>query len=197
MTQAEFLKEIVRRLSEAGLPYMVVGSVASSVYGEIRTTYDADIVVDAPWEDVERFVRGLGQDYYVSEDAARDAWRRRSMFNIIHFASGNKADIICRKGHEYAAVAFGRRRRGQTLGVDVELCSPEDSILSKLEWSRKGESERQYRDAVGVAKTQRSALDLAYLAQWADDLGVADLLERLLTDSGLANAGEPTGGDRT
>jgi len=191
MTPGEFLKEIVRHLQAAGLPYMVVGSVASNVYGEIRTTYGADIVVDAPWDAVQRFVRGLGQDYYVSEDAARDAWRRRSMFNIIHFASGNKADIICRKDHEYARVAFGRRRRDQALGIEVELCSPEDLILAKLEWSRKGESERQYRDALGVAKTQREALDLDYLTRWADELGVSELFLRLLEESGLRRPPSP------
>ena len=191
MTQAEFLHEMVRHLQEAGLPYMVVGSVASTVYGEIRTTYDCDIVVDAPWPDVLGFIGGFGQDYYVSEEAARDAWNRRSMFNIIHFASGNKADIICRKGHEYAGVAFGRRRRDLALGVEVELATPEDIILAKLQWSKKGESERQYRDALGVAKAQRPSLDLAYLTHWADDLRVSDLLARLCRESGLGSEAEP------
>ena len=82
-------------------------------------------------------------------------------------------------------MAFERRGLAQALGVEVELCSPEDVILSKLDWSRRSESERQYRDALGVAKAQRSALDLAYLAHWADDLGVTDLLNRLLQDAGL------------
>jgi hypothetical protein len=196
MTQAEFLQEIVRHLDRAGLPYMVVGSVASTAYGEGRTTFDTDIVVDAPWEPVQRFVRGLGQDYYVSEEAARDAWDRRSMFNIIHFASGNKADIICRKDTDYAAVAFERRGRDQALGIEIELCSPEDVILSKLDWSKKSESERQYRDALGVAKVRRFALDLAYLTHWADDLGVSDLVTRLLRDAGLADRPPGSENDR-
>jgi len=185
MTQAEFLTEIVRHLSEASLPYMVTGSIASGRYGEMRASFDSDIVVDAPLEHVLRFARSFGQDYYVSEDAVRDAWRRRSMFNIIHFASGNKADIICRKDHDYARAAFARRRRDEALGLQVDLCSPEDIILAKLDWSKRGESERQYRDALGVAKTQGASLDLAYLRQWAGEIGVSDLLARPFQDSQL------------
>ena len=41
-----------------------------------------------------------------------------------------------------------------------------------------------------VAKAQRSRLDFVYLAHWAEDLGVADLLSRLLQDAGLRSGEE-------
>ena len=185
MNQREFVEEMVRHLQQAGVPYMITGSVASGCYGELRATYDTDIVVDAEWPAVQKFVRSFGEDYYVSEEAARHAWARRSMFNIIHFSSGNKADIIRRKGTEYSRVAFSRRRREAVLGTEVDLCSAEDIILAKLDWSKRGESERQFRDALGVAKTQGRSLDTAYLARWADEIGVVELLARLLRDSGI------------
>lgn len=186
MTQQDFLQEIVRRLTDAGLPYMVTGSVASGRWGEIRATYDTDIVVAAEWLQMQEFIHGFGEEYYVSEDAARDAWRRRSMFNIIHSLSGHKVDIICRKDSEYAATAFERRRLEKVLGTKVSVCSPEDIILAKLQWGKMGESERQFRDALGVAKAQRGSLEFPYLKRWAEDLGVTDLLNRLLDDAGLA-----------
>jgi predicted nucleotidyltransferase len=185
MNQADFLKEIVRHLDEAQMPYMVTGSLASGRYGEIRATYDTDIVVDAEWPQVLRFIQSFDDEYYVSEEAASDAFRRRSMFNIIHFRSGNKVDIIFRKDREYSRVAFGRRRREKILGTEAVLCSPEDIILAKLDWSKRGESERQYRDALGVAKAQGASLNLPYLNQWAQDLGLSDLLNRLLQDARL------------
>lgn len=58
----------------------------------------------------------------------------------------------------------------------------EDIVLAKLDWFRLGGevSERQWRDILGVLKTQREALDVDYLRQWAQLLGVADLMERAL-----------------
>lgn len=45
MTLADFLGNVLRQLDDAGIDYMIGGSVASSIYGEPRTTRDVDIVV--------------------------------------------------------------------------------------------------------------------------------------------------------
>ena len=45
--------------------------------------------------------------------------------------------------------------------------------------------DRQWRDVLGVLKARGSGLDREYLAEWADELGVADLLTKSLRESGL------------
>jgi hypothetical protein len=45
------------------------------------------------------------------------------------------------------------------------------------------ESDRQWRDILGIIKTQGERLDLAYLRQWAAALSVADLLEKVLAEA--------------
>jgi hypothetical protein len=61
----------------------------------------------------------------------------------------------------------------------VTLVSPEDAILSKLEWARRsGDSERQLRDAAGVLELNPS-LDQQYVEKWAEALGVDDLWRRI------------------
>ncbi len=77
-----------------------------------------------------------------------------------------------------------RKRVADILGESVYIVSPEDSILSKLEWAQKGESERQFNDAVGVAEVQWEHLDIDYLKKWAQELGLEELLEKLLTEAG-------------
>jgi hypothetical protein len=62
----------------------------------------------------------------------------------------------------------------------VALVTPEDAVLSKLEWaSRAGDAERQLRDAAGVLELN-PALDLAYVERWAVALGVEGLWKELL-----------------
>ena len=107
-------------------------------------------------------------------------WRRRVSTDQ---PPGLKADLIILKDRPFDVQEFGRRRTGRIQDVEVVLISPEDSILSKLEWSKRGGSERQLRDALGVAVVQGERLDLAYLRRWAVELGVEDLLEKVLDES--------------
>ena len=46
MTQADFVNMLGKLLEAAGIPYMVVGSHASSYHGQYRSTNDVDIVID-------------------------------------------------------------------------------------------------------------------------------------------------------
>ena len=63
--------------------------------------------------------------------------------------------------------------------IEFPISSPEDSILANLVWFRKGGevSDRQWHDVLGVLGVQFALLDHAYLADWAAQFGVSDLLE--------------------
>jgi hypothetical protein len=178
MTQDEVVAGVIAALVEVGVPYMVAGSFASNLHGVPRMTQDADIVVDADETSVLRLVHLLERDFYVSEDAALAAVRRRGMFNAIHFDTGFKVDLIIKKNRPFSAEELHRREPGPLAGKQVDFATAEDTILTKLEWARLGDSDRQYSDAVGLIQVQESRLDWPYLQRWATDLAVADLLKR-------------------
>ena len=74
MTQAELLRHLVESLEELGIDYMIVGSHASIYYGEPRFTQDVDVVVELTPSALPGFLsRFPPAEFYVSEDAARDA----------------------------------------------------------------------------------------------------------------------------
>lgn len=179
MTQEEFLLQIAGYLETAGIPFMIAGSHSSSFHSLPRATNDVDIVIDPTPEELDRFLALLGENYYASAEAARDALRRRAMFNIIDFDMGWKADLIVRKNRPFSVEELARRQQRTVYGRSLPIASAEDVILSKLEWDKITPSERQIRDALNVATVQWSVLDKNYLQKWAADLGVLGKLEDL------------------
>lgn len=178
MTQEEVVGLVVDALERLGAVYMVAGSFASNFHGVPRMTQDADLVADLDERGVLRLVRDLERDFYVSEEAAREAVRLRRLFNAIHFATGFKVVIVIKKDRPFSEEELSRRIAGGLAGRSARFASPEDTILSKLEWARDAASDRQYADAQGIMNVQGASLDWGYLERWADDLGVRDLLNR-------------------
>ncbi len=180
---------IVDAFEQLGIAYHIGGSVASSAYGFIRATIDADLVADLRLEHVRSLVEQLEADYYIDADAVRDAIRRRSSFNAIHLDTMLKVDVFIPKARPFDQEEL-RRVRQEVLVEGTRpfyLASPEGTILNKLEWYKIGGevSDRQWNDILGVLKVQATALDMAYLRRWARALQVTDLLERALVDAGL------------
>lgn len=110
MTQAELLRYLVDTLNGLGIDYMIVGSHASIYYGEPRLTQDVDIVVELTPPALPGLLeRFPPPDFYVSQDAARDALAQRGQFNIVHGVSGVKIDVFIGKDTEYRLCQAGRR----------------------------------------------------------------------------------------
>lgn len=183
---ASALADVAAGLERTGVPYFVGGSVASVVYGDVRTTYDVDIVVELEPAQVAPLVAELSPAFLVDEAFLRDTIRHRSSCNLIHRATGFKVDLFLRRERPFSR---SEMQRGRTLdvlpGVKLRIASAEDCVLSKLEWFDKADrmSDRQWRDVLGILKGQQGALDLAYLRHWAEELALADLLERALDEA--------------
>jgi hypothetical protein len=181
------LKPVADAFGRLGLQFYVGGSVASSFHGAMRSTMDIDVVADIGDADVGPLIKELGEEYYASESAIRVAVRRKSSFNLIHFATSFKVDVFAHRRRAFDTSAFARATPGQ-IGSDAGFSAPiataEDIIISKLEWYRLGNevSERQWKDVTTVLLLLGDRSDLPYLRKFAESVGVDDLLERLLAE---------------
>ena len=180
---------VVEVFEQLGVLYHIGGSVASSIYGILRATIDADLVADLRLEHVRPLVIQLQTDYYIDEDMIRDAIRRRSSFNVIHLDTMLKVDVYIPKPRLFDQKELERAQQEVLLEGTrpFTVASPEGTILNKLEWYRMGGevSDRQWNDILGVLKVQGTHLDMDYLKKWSANLNVTDLLERALVDAGL------------
>ena len=182
---------VVGVLERLGLPYLIGGSLASSLHGIPRSTRDADIAIVLPDARVRELLAALGASFYADEDAARSAVARKASFNVIHLPTMFKVDLFALADDELARQELSRRQR-HPLGdppAEVWVASAEDTVLQKLLWYRLGNevSDRQWSDVIGVLQVQGSRLDLDYLDRWAGELGLTSLLREAFAES--ADAG--------
>lgn len=167
------LSDVCARLDGAAIAYMLTGSLAMSFYARPRMTRDIDLVVAIEAADSQRLIEALGADYHADASAIASAIQAARPWNIIHLPSVVKIDLIPRKSTVYRRVEFERRRNVDLAGVPLWIVSVEDLVLSKLEWSRQSRSEQQQRD---VRLLLATPLDRAYLDEWAQRLGLTQLL---------------------
>ncbi len=156
---------------------MLTGSVALNSYAQPRMTRDIDLVVAFVMRDAGRIAEVLGPEYYVSEDAAREAVLHQNSFNAIHQQTLIKVDFMIRKQDDYRLHEFTRRVRLRVTDFDLWVVSKEDLILSKLHWAQESLSERQLADVENLIAT---GCDTAYLRQWSAALNLTDMLTRVL-----------------
>ena len=186
MDQSDLLRFAVGIIEGLGLRYFVTGSMASMRYGEARLTNDIDIVIELPVARVvELCARFPADDFYVSEDAGRAAAMNGGQFNIIHPESGLKVDLIVARPDSAGHARFDRAR---SLPVDgggsAMFTSPEDSIVSKLEFFREGESDKHLRDIASILKIRGEQLDLDYISSWVSQNGMEEVWNALLIRTG-------------
>ena len=144
---------IGRVLDGLDVPWVLGGSLASSLVGEPRSTMDVDVAVALELVDVDRLVEAVQADYYVSAEMARDAVSHHSAFNLIHFETGMKIDLFPLSDDPLDVRQLaGREQVAVAPEVLVWAGAAADQVLRKLRWFRMGGevSERQWRDVVPV-----------------------------------------------
>ena len=166
-----------------GIVHTIGGSIAASFAGEPRSSIDIDFVADVREDQVSALVEALKADFYVDEDALRRAVRLKSSANLIEQRTQPKIDLFIAGGTPLDEQQLKRRKSIRIgSGQTVHVHPPEDILLQKLRWYRLGgeQSDRQWRDILGIVRVQGSRLDRGYLEANAPLLEVSDLLMRAL-----------------
>lgn len=169
----DVFREILEKFENENIPYMVVGSLSSIVYGEPRMTKDLDIVIDIQAQDANKIeqlfpIEGF---YCPPPEVLKSEIVSRGQFNLIHHESGLKVDVMIRKRSPHAILEFKRRQKiSFWKSFEAWLATPEDIIIKKMEFYREGGSEKHLSDIRGILAN--SEVDAEYIKSWVLQLGL-------------------------
>lgn len=172
MPEAELSLMFLRPLNKLGVRYIVSGSVAAILYGEPRFTNDVDVVVFLRSDDIARLREAFPMpEFYlpppeiISVEIARP---QKGQFNVIHAATGYKADIYTSGRDEFNAWAFRNARQMEFEGEKIMVAPPECVIVRKLEFYREGGSDKHFRDIRTMLAVSGEQINHEELQHWIE-----------------------------
>ena len=188
MTAEQIVYRVMDALDAAGIPFMLVGSFSSNLYGIARSTRDVDFVVQL--ENVSPMVIAdrLGPEFLLDPQMSFETVTGTYRYVASHRASAFKVEFFLLSNDAHDQERFAHRRMEMMPGRQTYVASPEDVIITKLRWSKGGNRKKDIDDVRNVIRVQRDALDWSYVARWCDAHGTRDLLDRTKQEAYSQNA---------
>lgn len=173
------IREVITALNDLGVPYMVVGSVSSNVYGIARLTNDADVVLQLSPGQLAVLAARLGPGYRLDPQGGFESVTFTTKYVVYVVAGGFQFELFDLSDDPHDQERFRRRLAGNVLGVTAWVPTPEDVIIQKLRWYQIAGRQKDWNDVEGVLLVQGNKLDWAYVESWCSRHGSRQHLERL------------------
>ncbi len=178
MFEEKVFKRVIGLLNKHNIPYMLTGGLAVTVWGRARSTLDIDIVLDIEKNDIKKLTNAFQkEDFYIDEETVEMALNKKVSFNAIDRETNTTIDCYLVGNNEYEAARFKRKIVKHMVGVKVNVISPEDLILIKLQWYKDSGSTRHLEDAESILKI--SEVDLKYIKEWVKKQKTMEIFDKI------------------
>ena len=191
MTATEFVTRVIETLERLAIPYMTVGSFSSNVYGQPRSTKDADFVIQLGNRSISSIAAEIGSDFELDPQMSFETVTATTRHRLKHRDTAFMVEFFLLSDDPHDQSRF-RRRLARTIGERQALVpTAEDVIITKLRWSKQGHRQKDIDDVRNVLGIQLTSLDIPYIRSWCDQHGTRELFEKLLLENQRFNAEHP------
>ena len=167
------------RFEAVGVPYMIVGSLASNFHGVPRSTRDADFVVDMGSGALERLATALPAGLVLEQQGSFEVVTGTTRYLIALARSPFVCELFVRSDDPHDRERFSRRQRAQVFGHTAFIATAEDMIVTKLRWTRDAGRLKDREDIRNILAVRGAEIEWDYLNRWSTAHGTAALLAEI------------------
>ncbi len=179
MTGNEATLAVIDALEALAIPYMLVGSLSSNVYGVPRSTHDADFVIECGVEFLPRLAAHLGAAFRLDPQMTFETATLTQRHILAVIGVPFKIELFHLSDDPHDQERFRRRRRVQTMGREISMPTAEDVIITKLRWVLNLRRTKDRDDVRDVVAVQGANIDWPYVYSWCDQHGTRALLDEI------------------
>lgn len=180
MTANQIVIRVAHALDQISVPYMLVGSYSSNVYGIPRSTQDADFVIQLPPDaSISPLAKLLEPDLHLDPQLIFETITGNLRYVITHQDSAFKVELFILSSDAHHLERFSRRVKSTLDSTSVWFQSGEDVVIQKIRWYARAKRQKDRDDVIDVLETSGPNLDLIYIRRWCDEHGTRDLFEQL------------------
>jgi hypothetical protein len=179
MSSEEISLKVVEILNEHRVPYMVVGSLSTNFHSIIRSTKDADIVVQSDLANTARLIAREFNALRLDPQLGFESVTATTKIMLRADAEDFVIELFGLSNDPHDQERFQRRKCVDWLGRPTWIASAEDAVITKLRWAQTAGREKDFVDARNVVAAMGNAIDWPYVENWCDRHGSRRLLEKI------------------
>lgn len=153
------MQHVIDFLNQRNIPYMLIGGLALSIWGEMRVTHDVDfkVSVDMPLADFRKLVL----EHFPARPTKIPP-HKLSPYVIHIWVSPDVAADILVSMFDYEREAIKRAVNAEVMDIATRVCTAEDFIIHKAIANR----DKDWMDVASILERQRGKLDVKYIRKW-------------------------------
>ena len=181
MNAYEATADVLAALEDAGIDYILVGSLATNFYGIPRSTKDADVAFDAAGAVVTRLIRSLGPPFRLDPQIGFESVTGTTRYLVDYEGFEFQMELFRLGDDPHDRERFDRRVREEVepLGRPAWIPTPEDVVITKLRWAADARRHKDRDDVLNVLAVQAGRLDRPHIERWCARHGTLDLLREI------------------
>jgi hypothetical protein len=158
---------------------MIVGSFSTNFYGIVRSTHDADFVVQLEPGAITALAKHLGPSFRLDPQMSFESVTATRRYVLDVADSPFTIELFLLSDDPHDQERFARRRHERLGDCDVVVPSPEDVIITKLRWSHAARRLKDIEDVANVIAVQGDRIDWDYVNSWCERHGTRAILDRV------------------